>query len=129
MLGVVQGLHHRQQGRPCISLLIHARQIVVQLNDTLVKPSGRQEPHRHEYINNICKENSTQKGRDITFMSISATSFITPLNHSNDPGSLLTQENCAQLVRYARLLLLLLAVDALKLLVLSSDRLVSIARS
>ena len=91
MLGVVQGLHHRQQGRPCISLLIHARQIVVQLNDTLVKPSGRQEPHRHEYINNICKENSTQKGRDITFMSISATSFITPLNHSNDPGSLVTQ--------------------------------------
>ena len=56
MLGVVQGLHHRQQGRPCISLLIHACQIVVQLNDTLVKPSGRQEPHRHEYINNISKE-------------------------------------------------------------------------
>ncbi|BAT02787.1 Os07g0632901 [Oryza sativa Japonica Group] len=53
-------------------------------------------------------------------MTHPATSFITPLNHSNDNGSRVTQENCAQLVLYA-LFLLLLLVDTLKLLATTDD--------
>lgn len=40
MLGVVEGLHHGQQSRPRVSLLVHACQVVVQLNDTLLVHLG-----------------------------------------------------------------------------------------
>jgi hypothetical protein len=49
------------------------------------------EQHPASSVINIARGSLHRRIRGVTFLSTSATSSITPLNHSNDPGSLVTQ--------------------------------------
>ena len=97
-LCLIQCLHHASHGSGLVPLTVvsslhHA--LHRRLSDSCAAQwhpgwTIRNPIITQKYIN-ICRVKAHRKDRDFTFLSISATSFITPLNHSNDPGSLVTQ--------------------------------------
>lgn len=89
MFGMVQSLDHFYQGWSCIAFIIYACKVVVQLNLALYYEKMK------EYVSIASNVKVVMNMDDmlmfITLQSMSDISSITPLNHSTDPGSLVTQ--------------------------------------